>query len=313
MNLTVKPAGSSACAKVLVFGEHFVLWGGTAIALPMKNTRLHLTAVRELDGETRLLLDGLSPERAKKLLNAAFKAFHRRPPKEGLVISGRSDFPAGQGLGGSASLCVALMRLTATLLEQEADEDLTVQEAHELERLFHGTPSGIDVTAIGFEEPVYLRGASAFWGDRKEAEAGFLSLPSPPPMLVACSGIVGDTAEAVKKVRSWTERANTRRMLGSLTGMAENLALKGASALREGAWEETGRLMNENHVLLASLGLSRKETELIRLAALKAGAWGAKLTGAGLGGSILAIAPEDKLDKVRRAMFFAGAQKVFKI
>jgi mevalonate kinase len=296
---------SEACAKVIAFGEHFVLWGGLAVALPLPGVKLRLTLT---EGETGL--EVLEPERAQKLLTRAFRLFGKRKVPEGFRVACEADFPPGEGLGGSAALCVALVRLVGAYLGAPEDEDEVVQGANELEKLFHGTPSGIDASTIGFGQPVYLQGASVFNDLEPEPRAGFLDIPAGLPMLVACTGVKGDTGAAVKMVRDTASTERGRKMLAAFTNTAQTVALQGASALRSGAWREAGMLFNDNHVLLAGLGLSSTEVERLRLAALAAGAWGAKLTGGGIGGSVVVMAPPERLPAVRRALVAAGATLV---
>jgi mevalonate kinase len=301
------PIQAEACAKVIAYGEHFVLWGGLAVALPLPGVKLRLTLTEGAPG-----IDVLEAAKAEKLLGKAFRLFGKRKVPEDFHVECRSDFPPGEGLGGSAALCVALTRLVGRYLEVPEDEDDVVQGANELEKLFHGTPSGIDASTIGFQQPVYLQGASVFDDTEPEPRAGFLDIPEGLPLLVACTGVKGDTGAAVKMVRDTASTERGSKMLAAFTGTALNVALQGASALRSGAWREAGMLFNDNHVLLAGLGLSCTEVERLRLAALAAGAWGAKLTGGGIGGSVAVMAPPERLAAVRRALVAAGATLVLK-
>lgn len=306
-------AMASACGKVILFGEHFVLWGGTAVAVPLPGVRVSAEILRT-SGGTRVVSEVMEPETGAELVSRCLELVG----EPGLEVEVRlgGNLPAGMGLGGSAATCVALMRSLRDLLELEPDEDLVSMGAFELEELFHGTPSGIDSTTIAFESPCFLKGGGdwAPWesGD-EEPVAGFIDLAGDMPLVVAVSRTPGRTREAIAKLETLASTVKGMEMLRRFTGVAEGIAVRGASALRDGAWDAAGDLLNENHYLLSALGLSTPELEHLRQAALDAGAWGAKLTGGGLGGSLVALVPPDRLGSVKNALELAGAGMVFSL
>ncbi|MBM4372580.1 MAG: mevalonate kinase, partial [Deltaproteobacteria bacterium] len=299
-----------ACGKVILFGEHFVLHGGTAIAVPLLAAELRVRVGFEAGGVRVFESPWEDPARATELLETALRELGL-PPGRGLRVAVEGNLPAGMGLGSSAALCVALARSLLDLHGATPDEDLVSMAAFEMEHLFHGSPSGIDTTTVAFETPCFIKGGGEWAGaDAPPVEgpvAGFVDVAPGLPLLVACSAQAGATRQAVERVSSLAREPSGERMLRRLTEVAESIALRGASALRAGAWDSAGDLLNENHYLLAALDLSTPEIEELRRAMILGGAWGAKLTGAGLGGSIAVLAPEALHDALEAEARAAGA------
>ncbi len=303
-----------ACGKVILYGEHFVLYGGTAIAVTLRAAELSVTVAAAPAGVRVVDSPYLDADRGGNLLDIAVRELGL-DPAAGLHAEVDGELPAGMGLGSSAALCVALARALVELHGAEPDEDEISIAAFEMEHIFHGNPSGIDTTTVAFEAPCFLKGGGDWAGTEapplEDPVAGFVDIPAGLPLVVACSGEPGDTREAVARVARLRDDPRGGDSLGRLTGVADNLAIRGASALRDGAWDAAGDLMNENHYLLSALDLTTEHIEELRRAAVLAGAWGAKLTGAGLGGSLAVLAPRELHEIVARELRIAGATAVF--
>lgn len=303
-----------ACGKVILFGEHFVLYGGTAVAVPLRTAELRVVVAPAADGVRALESPYLDAERGSKLMEIAVRELGL-DESAGHRAEVESELPPGMGLGSSAALCVALARGLMDRCGVEPDEDRISIAAFEMEHLFHGNPSGIDTTTVAFEMPCYLKGGGDWSGTDAppvdEPVAGFVDIPAGLPLIVACSGEPGNTQEAVEQVARVREGRKGDETLERLTSIADTLAIRGASALRDGAWDAVGDLMSENHYLLAALNLSTEHLEEMRRAAILSGAWGAKLTGAGLGGSLAVLSPPEHFELVERELRLAGATVVF--
>lgn len=304
-----------ACGKVILYGEHFVLYGGTAIAVPLRGVELLVSVAAAPAGVRLIDSPYLDSDRGGSLLDVAVEELGL-DPDVGLHAEVRGDLPAGMGLGSSAALCVALARALVDLHGEEPDEDRVSIAAFEMEHIFHGNPSGIDTTTVTFESACFLKGGGDWAGTEappvEGPVAGFVDIPPGLPLIVACSGEPGDTSEAVARVARLRDDPRGGGSLERLTAVADNLAIRGASALRDGAWDAAGDLMNENHYLLSALDLSTQHLEELRRAAVLAGAWGAKLTGAGLGGSLAVLAPLALHDLIASELRIAGATAVFR-
>lgn len=272
-----------ASGKAILLGEHFVVYGAPALAVPLKARCVEV----ELDFGSP---DWDVPELCKPLLEKMLLLLGLKPTETSLRVSG--DLPLGQGLGGSAALAVALLRSLGYTDERELQE-----RAHALERLSHGEPSGIDDTVVSWERPVYFI---------KGQGAQVLAPCDGFRLWVATTGDKGSTKEAVANAARW--RRKNPIDFHAMNERATELVDGARIDLVSGAFEELGDKMSENHGLLRQLGVSTPTLDRLVSRAIDAGAWGAKLTGAGLGGAIIALAPEGC--DLSNVLLESGAQEV---
>ena len=171
--------------------------------------------------------------------------------------------------------------------------------AFEVEKLHHGTPSGIDNTVIAYEQPVYFV--------RGEPIAAF-SVARPFRIAIADTGVVSPTKVAVGDVRrAWEAERDRYEALFDEIGAIVHAA---RAAIERGDVEALGPLMNANQRLAREIGVSSPEIESLVDAALGAGARGAKLSGAGRGGNVIALVGEENPEKLVRALMDTGARHV---
>jgi hydroxymethylglutaryl-CoA reductase len=247
----IAPDGIAA-GKVILLGEHAVVYGKHALALPIP------------DAVTVSLVD--EPAEPVILeLGAAIALIKRQLGVEDSPYSvlATSRLPIGMGLGSSASYAVAIAR---------------AEIAFECEKLAHGTPSGIDNTLATFGQPLLFRNDGSL-------QAHQLKIGETPPIVVACGHQKGHTKEQVAGVRKRHERHPAH--YDAIFDQIDILSLAGAELLADGDHEELGRLMNICQGLLNAIGVSTPELEGMIGIARAAGATGAKLTGSGGGGSSL--------------------------
>lgn len=169
--------------------------------------------------------------------------------------------------------------------------------ALEAERLVHGTPSGVDPAIATFG------GALLF-----QSDTGFkpLEFKTKIPLVIGDTGVERSTRIQVEKVRNIVD--NFPQIVEPMRKAAREIVLRAIEAFRESDLKTLGELMNINHALLYGLGVSDESLEWLINAARKAGALGAKLTGAGGGGCMIALANDDKLDEVLQAIMGAGGR-----
>jgi mevalonate kinase len=298
------PTEVSAAGKLILFGEHSVVYGHPALACALPGgLRLRLGA-EEGRGEPTLHVPALNltltprpapPEAGEgvteKLAHALWLAWERaerlapasRPPRQRRALTLTGELPFKVGLGSSAALSLCLLRAAGVACGRGLTEEELDEGAWELERLFHATPSGLDHT-------VSLRGGALLFHRPPPPSAPVyerVSLGAPLSLRVLYTPREGDTAVAVGRVREWA-RAHPSESSRRFERMGA-LAVEGAAALRAGDARGVGELMGEAHSHLVALGVSTPALEGLREVLLGAGALGVKLTGAGLGGAVVGV------------------------
>ncbi len=270
-------AGTGAGAgKLILCGEHAVVYGHPALAFAVdRHTEV---ALRPGPRRVRAAVDD---PRLGRALDAA-----RIPP--GVEVHVRSTVPVGRGMGSSAALAVALVRAGAALRGEALSADEAFARALPVERVFHGNPSGLDVA-------VAARGGFVAFRRGPPARIEPIEARVPWSAVVLDTGIAGDTAALVAAV------ASRRPGVDPLLARIGALSAQAREALADPA--ALGEIATENHRLLAAIGVSHPEVERLVALAVGAGATGAKLSGAGGGGVVLAVArdPEPILRAARRA------------
>lgn len=300
---------SSAPGKVILCGEHSVVYGEPAIAVPVTGLRCRARMAPAMPG-SGLLLVAADLNQRTALRTAALDhplaalarlvLEHLDCDEPDAVLTIHSDLPIAAGLGSGAAVSVAAARALAGFLGHVLSEEVASALAYEVEKLHHGTPSGIDNTVIAWERPViFVKG--------KAPEV--LEISTPLRLLIADSGFPAATREAVAGVRQRREsdpdfyEARFSRM-GALVRMAR-------AALEQQDLPALGRLMDVNHALLMEIGVSTPRLEALVQAARLAGALGAKLTGSGMGGNIIALVTMEGAPAVAGALRVAGAVHVW--
>ncbi|XXY50324.1 mevalonate kinase [Sorangium sp. So ce269] len=286
-----------ASGKVILLGEHAVVYGAPALAAGIERGA-RARAARS-SGASALWLGGRehgAPAEggAPDDVAQAFAALLAALPGAGPVrVAAESDLPPGGGLGSSAALGVAIARAVAALargpveprVETEAAEaaltaEATVAAAAAWERVFHGNPSGIDTTAAA-------RGGCFRF--TKAHGATSLAPRDDLWLCVGSTGVPSSTRSMVDLVARLFERkpALAESSIAGIAALVENAAL----AIEAGDAIGLGRLMDLNQMLLAGMFVSTEAIEALCKLARAAGALGAKLTGAGGGGSVIALLP----------------------
>jgi hydroxymethylglutaryl-CoA reductase len=282
---TIEPTALAA-GKVILFGEHGVVYGRHALALPIPDAvAVTLTRSDRLDHDLPVeLVDLLLSEAGVE--DSAWR------------IDVDSRLPFGKGLGSSAAIAVAIARAFNQRLGLGFDDERINAIAFACEKLAHGTPSGVDNTLSTYAQPMLFR-------NDEELQLTAIDVNEAAPLLIAWGDEKGKTSEQVAAVRERREQAPAR--FDALFDEMDSLSLQGADLLRSGDWQELGALMNVCHGLLNAIGVSTPNLERMVTLARQGGAAGAKLTGAGGGGSIVALCP-DGVDDVDNALRQSGYQ-----
>lgn len=268
-----------APGKLILSGEHAVVYGYRAVAAAVsRGTTVTLT---ERPGPSTVASDYDADPRV-------WPALATIVPAEGLGVAIASDLPIGCGMGSSAALAIATVRALASREGREAGFEECFAKGFLVERVFHGTPSGID-------HAVSARGGAVIYR-RDGPEITELALPRPLRLVVADTGAPGDTARMVAGVRDRGCAAELRR----IAAVAEMVS----AHLQRG--EDPGPLFRENHRLLRAIGVSTPMLDAVCAAMEAAGATGAKLAGAGGGGVAIAVVEADTEGRVLAAAAAAG-------
>ncbi len=297
-----------AHGKLILIGEHAVVYGQPAVALPFMPVGVRAMVEvtpgpLAVDCEFHRGPIASSPESVKGLSACVLETLKRLGSAlEGLTIRIASTIPAGSGLGSSAAVAVAMVRGLFACHDREISHRELMDLTHIAEVHAHGTPSGIDATAAAAEQPLLF-----VKGQHPE------SLPTGTAfqIVVADSGHSGDTRSAVSAVRDRLKNrpGQTRSRLSHLGELAHEASAALASG--DAAW--LGRVLDGAQAELSSLGVSNAHLDTLIRAARKAGALGAKLTGAGRGGCMLAVVRDrDSAEKLAFELSRAGARAIWR-
>ncbi len=303
---------SLAPGKVILFGEHAVVYGRPAIAAPLTQL-LAEVSISPVAGDApkEILIDAPdigTHSRLQDLPNSHPLAITTILVLKHLgvdqypafKISIRSAIPVASGLGSGAAVSVALIRGIAAAFERPLTDEKVSSLAFEVEKIYHGNPSGIDNTVVTYEKPVYfIRGRSP----------EVLSPKVGLNLIIGDTGVSSPTAQAVAGVRArWEAEPGSyeRRFdrIGDITRLAR-------LAIERGETEHLGPLLDENHTLLQEMEVSSPELDRLVEAARRAGAWGAKLSGGGAGGNMIALVPIERQAQIAQALREAGAMRIF--
>lgn len=293
---------ASACAKIILCGEHAVVYGQPAIALPLSDIRVTATA-EPADALTFVLQDlneTLTLEQTHPLTDLAVRvcaALTITPPAVGIRIA--SQIPIASGLGSGAAIATAVARLLCGLAQQTPDPDLINPLVYESEKQFHGTPSGIDNTVIAYEQPVYF--VRGYTMERLEIQGQYT-------LLIGDTGVRAPTHIPVGDVRRMFEADPAK--LSHVLNRVGQITRDMHRALRRSGPKTIGHLMNDNHRLLQQLTVSSPELDALVTAARSAGAYGAKMSGGGRGGNMIALVSPEAKAAVKAALIEAGAVQV---
>lgn len=303
-----KVGAGQAHSKIILMGEHAVVYDYPAIAIPFPAVGVTATAYLMNDEEGYLdcrYHRGPLSQVPSNLLNITkaieltCESFDLGQPS--LHIHIHSDIPEERGMGSSAAVSVAVVRSIVDLFDLNISDFQLQLIVNQAEVIAHQSTSGLDTLMTSTKDPVIYR---------KSIQPKPFKLHLPAYLIVADSGQAGQTRSAVQHVADLLKRkpvfvTQSMAAIGNFVQQAYDL-------IQSGDIVELGKRMTYNHYYLNQLGVSNSHVDKIVNAAWTAGALGAKLTGGGRGGCIIALAETlDKARHVAQAMEAAGAIKTW--
>ena len=296
-------AVASAPGKVILVGEHFVVENEPAIAVAINlRARVRATKVEGEGVEVRSRELGLAQvfrgdePRSSPLYPVYFAAkvtMEYIGVESPLRVEVFSDIPPASGMGSSAAVAVATVAAVAKALGVKLVEDEISKLAYRAEEIVHGKPSGIDNTISTYGGLLlYVRGNPP----------SIHQLDNPPDfnIILVDTSIPRNTKKAVLMVADLLKRYDTIKLvmdaIGDITRKAWDELQKGGNA----NLAKIGELMNINHGLLSAIGVSSKKIEEITHLLREIGAYGSKLTGAGIGGFVIGVSDDKNIVKIKQ-------------
>ncbi len=300
---------ASASGKLILFGEHAVVYGRPALAVPLSDLRARVRVengrergviIRARDLNRTIVLGAAPADDPLAAITRAALDKLRADATVSLDLWIESDIPLASGLGSGAAVSTAIVRALAAHLGQPLSPEQISALVFETEKLYHGTPSGIDNTVIALERPIRFA---------RESGAQPIRLARPLTLAIANTGIESPTRIAVGDVRrGW--QLDPARYEGIFDGIA-GVVKKAEETLTQGRTDQLGALMNRNQDLLRALDVSSLEIERLLRSALDAGAAGGKLSGGGRGGNVMIYMGDRDPGAIKQALLQAGAAAVW--
>lgn len=300
-----------APAKVILAGEHAVVYGHAAVAVPVRSLTARASIALAPPGYgTVIVAEDLG--RASRLedgdpaLQALVHAVRTTLDQAGAqtapdwIIQVRSEIPIGRGMGSGAAVACALVQAVARGQQWHPDASQISDIVFGSEQYLHGTPSGIDNAVIAHAQPLLFR----------QGQPPYFFAPQlDMPLLMADTGIAAPTSEVVKAVarRRQADPSGIEKIMAEIG----TISLEVCAALCDGDADKLAFSMNRNQDLLRDLGVSSPVIERLIQAAMATGAQAAKLTGAGMGGQVLVFAGNTDSQRLQQSLLVAGARAVF--
>lgn len=296
-----------APGKIILFGEHAVVYNRPALAVPVNQVQVEVevsdssqpgiwihASIIDLHSE----LSTLPADHPICSVILKVCQLCERSPLPNLTLNIDSTIPIAAGLGSGAAVSVAVIRALSSFFSHPLTNEQVNNLVYETEKLHHGTPSGIDNTVITYNMPVFYL---------KTKPIATFKVGKPFTIVIGDTGIPALTKDSVGDVRRlWLRDANR---LEAIFDEVAQISTMARHFIESGRPELIGELMDQNHEFLQQMTVSSPELDVLVLAARQAGAHGAKLSGGGRGGNMIALVDSASAESVAEALLSAGAKR----
>ncbi|MGX7203236.1 mevalonate kinase [Enterococcus plantarum] len=299
-----KTGHGRASGKIILMGEHSVVYGEPAIAFPFQETYIST----KVEPDTNMLVDchyfcgelsEVPPQlkSVKEVIKQTLNVLHKE--KETFKITITSTIPAERGMGSSAAAAVSIVRALFDYFDMPCTQSELLPLVNRAEKIAHGNPSGIDAAATsGNDSLFFIKG---------QPIESFPMNVSNAYLIVADTGIKGQTRAAVSDVAHLFEQ-NKQRVSQHITELGHLTKLAKQAILTDDVYL-LGKIMNQAQVQLKALTVSNDQLDQLVVTARENGSLGAKLTGGGRGGCMIALADsKEQAVKIATAIEAAGAK-----
>ena len=283
-------------SKIILIGEHSVVYGYPAIAIPLKKIGIECIVEEAKSSCFHNKTDTLSVA-----LFTALKYLKKENAKIKYKVT--SQIPPKRGMGSSAAVSIAAIRAVFDYFEEKVDDELLEKLVHTAEIIAHNTPSGLDAkTCISDKAIKFI----------KNRGFSYIDLNLDAYLVIADTGIYGNTGEAIQKVKNLGSDADSPlKKLGELTDEMAKILTENIES-KEKKVHKIGKIMTKANIELRNLNITIEKTDLFVKTAIKNGASGAKISGGGLGGCVIALAKNlEIVEKIKDELLKCGAKNIW--
>lgn len=288
-------------SKIILIGEHSVVYGYPAIAIPLKKIEIECTIE---EAKSNFFYD-----ETDTLSVAIFTALkYLKKENEKIKYKITSQIPQKRGMGSSAAVSIAAIRAIFNYFRENLEDELLEKLVNTAEIVAHKTPSGLDAKTCLSDKAIRFVKNKGF---------SYIDLNLDAYLVIADTGIYGNTGEAIQNVKNLGSKAElslkklgrlTDEMTRILTGNIENKEEK----IRREKISKIGEIMTAANTELGKLNITIEKTELFVKTAIENGAAGAKISGGGLGGCVIALAENlEIMEKVKNGFTKCGAENIW--
>ena len=283
-------------SKIILIGEHSVVYGYPAIAIPLK--KIWIECVVE-EAKTSFFHN-----KADTLSVAVFTALkHLKKENAKIKYKVTSQIPPKRGMGSSAAVSIAAIRAVFDYFEEKVDDELLEKLVHTAEIIAHKTPSGLDAKTCLSDKAIKFIKNKGF---------SYIDLNLDAYLVIADTGIYGNTGEAIQNVKNLGSKADiSLKKLGELTDEITKILTKNIESKEEKV-DKIGKIMTKANTELGNLNITIEKTDLFVKTAIENGASGAKISGGGLGGCVIGLAKNlEIVEKIKDELLKCGAENIW--